>query len=298
MIVVGGPASRELAIKVASHLQTTYMDVEHKVFPDGESYIRYPRDIKGEDIVIVQSLYYPQDKHLVELLLMIDTAKDLGARSVIAVIPYLAYARQDKRFREGEAISVKTVLKCIESCGADAIITVDVHKRESLQVVNIPTLDVTSMKLLAEYIQRELRLRKPLVLAPDMGALWRAKLVAEVLGVDYDYIEKSRDRITGEVTAKPKSLSVQGRDVIIIDDIIATGGTIALAAREVKRQGATSVVAACAHGIFVGEAIEKMKSAGVDHIIATDTIPTPYSKVTVAPVIAEGIKEVLSKLRK
>jgi len=296
LIVIGGPASNNLEQKIAKLLQVPSLKVYHKVFPDNESYIRLDKAdiVSNQDVIIVQSLYPPQDKHFVELLLLVDLVRDYNAKSVTTVVPYLAYSRQDKRFLEGEPISVKTILNSLSTIGVDYFITVDIHNRDSLKYFKgKEAFDVTAIPVIADYVKENIDLNDLLVLAPDKGALWRAKELASLLGLEYDYLEKFRDRYTGEVRVKPKSLDVKGKKVLIIDDIISTGGTIALATRESLRQGAREVYVACTHALLVGSAIEKLKNAGITQLIATDTMPSPYSSVSVAPVIAKKLKEVI-----
>jgi len=291
-VVIGGPASNGLEDDLAEELKAERVKLEHKLFPDGESYLRYPIDVKDKTVILVQSLYPPQDKHLIELLFASDAAKDLGASKVVAVVPYLAYSRQDKRFREGEPISVKTVLKLMRCSGVDAVVTVDIHKEASLSHFGREAVNLSAAEELARYFKGSLR--DPLVLAPDEGALRRAEAAARVLGCEHDYLEKRRDRVTGGVKLSPKEVSkVRGRDVLIIDDIISTGGTIALAAKEALRLGASKVVAACTHALLAKGALERMRGAGVEEVVAANTIPSPVSKVSVAKLLAGAVRELL-----
>lgn len=290
MIVLGVTATNDVDRELAGILGVRHVSVEHKVFPDGESYIRIPVDVRDEDVIVVQSTYAPQDKHIIELLITIDALRDLGARRITVVVPYLAYARQDKRFREGEGISVRTVLKNIRASGADDLIVVEIHKEDSLKFFNGRAINVSSAYALAEYFKG---MENLLVLAPDKGALRRAKIFAEVVGGEYDYLEKYRDRITGEVSVRPKNLDVKGRNVVIVDDIISTGKTMALAARQALKNNALSVYAACAHALLVGDALRLLKDSGIKEIIATNTVPVPsgVKVVSVAPYIADAIKK-------
>ncbi len=294
VLIVGGPAANGVDKKLAEITQYRQVKIVHKVFPDGESYVRYPVPVKDEDVVIVQSLYAPQDKHFLELLLMIDAALDLGAERVIAVVPYLAYSRQDRMFLEGEAVSVRTILKTLKNLGTYAFITVDIHKEYSLKHFGERAYNVTAMEEIAKHIREKFpNLKNPLVLSPDKGAIIHASRVAKVLNTEYDYLEKERDRVTGEIRVKPKEISVNDRDVIIVDDIISTGGTIALVATSILKQGARRVIVGCTHPLLIGNAREKLRKAGVSYLVATDTIPSEYSKVSVAPVIAKLLKELL-----
>lgn len=293
MIVVGGPAANGVDEELANLLNAKLIKVEHKIFPDGESYIRYPTTNLRDDIILVQSLYPPQDKHFVELLLMLKTAKEFGAKKVITVVPYLAYARQDKRFLEGEAISINVILEAIEHFGTDAFITVDIHNPDSLKKLSIPYVNTSAVKPLTEYVRDKFihDISNTIVLSPDKGGIKRARKAAQILGVSYDYIEKVRDRVTGEVKALPKELSVQGKTVFIIDDIISTGGTIALATHSVLERGAKEVYVACTHALLVKNALERMYKAGVKEVVSTVSVPSPISKVRIGNIIVEALRE-------
>lgn len=266
--------------------------VEERTFPDGEKYIRVPAGLKGRAVTIVHSLHPPQDERFLQLLLVIDAAKGAGASKVVVVVPYLAYARQDKRFLEGEPVSVGVLLRAIEAAGADALITVDLHRPASLdEWLSIPHANILPVDVLVEYFRG--RLSNPLVLAPDRGALHRAQLAAQLLGADHDYMEKSRDRATGEVRVAPKSFEVRGRDVLIIDDIISTGGTLVAASKSATEEGARNVYAACTHALLVSGALDRLYAAGVVEVVATDTVPSPVSRVSVAKPLAKALCEIL-----
>ena len=290
MIVIAGSASPKLAARVAKALECPLARPELKRFPDGELYVRVGNDLKGEHAVIVQSTRYPQNDNLIELSFLLDAAKDLGAERVTAVVPYLAYARQDKRFKPGEAISIRTVCKLLERAGADDFFTVDVHKDEIMRNFSIPAYNLTAMPLLGRYIAG-LGLRDPIILGADRGSLERARRVAAELVTDYDYLEKVR--ITPKkIATRPKRLEVSKRDVVVIDDVISTGGTVIEAAKILRRQGARQVIAACTHGVLAGNALRKILAAKVKRVIATDTIESRASVTSSAPVIVNAIRRV------
>ena len=291
MTVIATSSSLGLAAKLSRLLSRELLVAEEKVFPDGEKYLRIPKRLEG-DVLLVHSLHQPQDERFVQLLLAVDAAKGAGASRMIVVVPYFAYARQDKRFLEGEPVSVGALLKAVEAAGADALAVVDIHKPSSLdEWLRIPHFNVLPVGELAGYFRG--KLRDPVVLAPDKGALHRAQLVAQALGAEYDYLEKSRDRVTGEVKIAPKSVDVDGRDVLFIDDIISTGGTLVAAAKEVLALGAKRVYAACTHALLVSGALDKLYAAGIEEVVATDTVPSPVSRVSVAEPVAEVVRKLL-----
>ena len=288
--VIAGPGGYP-ATRLAEALDAPLVEVEHKVFPDGEVYVRIPEGLGGRIAVVVQSMYPEQDRRFVEALLMIEAAKGVGAEHVILVAPYTAYARQDRRFRTGEPISIKAILHSFRAVGADAFITVDIHKPESLTYFGGPAYNIDPAPVFAEALRGE---QDIVVIAPDRGALRRAKSLAEQLRASYDYLEKHRDRVTGEITMKPKELDVKGKTVVLVDDIISTGGTIAKAAEILRSQGASRVIVAVSHALMVGNAAEKIAKAGVSRLIALDTVPPkPGVEVhSVAGLIADAVKKV------
>jgi ribose-phosphate pyrophosphokinase len=291
MIVLGGPAHNGIGKNLARLLNAEFYEVEHKVFPDGESYVRIPVDVMGKDVIVVQSTYYPQDKHIIELLLMIEALDDLKANSVTAVVPYLAYSRQDRRFRHGEALSVKTVLQAIRRSGANALIVVEPHHYDALSHFEGDARAADPMPELATAFKD---VKDAFVLAPDKGALERAQRFAEALGVEFDHLEKSRDRVTGQVSLVTKPTEkIKGKSVIIVDDIISTGDTMVLAAKAAYDAGAKEVLAAAVHGLFVGkDSVKKLKDAGIKRIVVTNTVPQSSSEVEVvdvSPAIARKI---------
>jgi len=290
VIVIPGPASQGLGRKVANMLKARVVPVIFKTFPDGESYVRLDGDVHGEEGVIIQTTGPPQDVHIMQLFLMVDAAKDLGAKRVITVVPYLAYARQDKRFLPGEAISVETLIKLIEASGTDRFLTVNIHEENVLKKFSIPAENLSAMTLLAEYFKNK-GLDGAFSLAPDKGALELVEEADKVLEGGCGWLWKERDRLTGVIHVEEKKLDMGGRDAIVFDDIISTGETIAAAVKILKEQGARRVYAACAHPLLVGEAQRKIMQSGAEEIVGTDCIPSPVSVVSVAPLIAEALTE-------
>jgi ribose-phosphate pyrophosphokinase len=284
MKVLAGSSSHRTAKELAGILGADLVGLDRKVFPDGEVYIRTQQPLKDEHVVIVQSTY--PTNALIELLFLEEAAHDQGASEISVVVPYYAYSRQDRVFNAGEIVSAKAIAELIE-LKADRFITVDPHKEHILGFFGIEAHGVSAVPLLAKHLESK---GVDTVLAPDKGALDRAQFAAKCLGADFDYMEKTRLSGT-EVVMKAKSLDVRGKTVAIIDDIISTGGTIATAAAELKRQGAKRVIAACTHGLFLNGAIERLRATGCDEVVCTDTLETGASSVGCAPVIADVFHE-------
>ncbi|MDH5439699.1 MAG: ribose-phosphate diphosphokinase, partial [Candidatus Bathyarchaeota archaeon] len=256
-----------------------------------EFYFKFEGKVGGEDLLIVQSLYPPQDAHLVEFLLIVHTAKDLGAKSIRAFVPYLAYSRQDERYLEGEGVSAAMVAQLCEDLGVKVLYTIDVHNGNVLKRYRIPVLNLTAAGELAKYFTSK-SLKNPFVVSPDDEemAIERAEYAARTISADYDYFEKTRDHYTGEIETFSKQLDVLGRDVIIVDDIISTGNTAANAARMLKEQGARKIFAGVSHALLRGDALKTLKEAGVEEIAGTDSVVNEFAKVSVAPVLAEALR--------
>ena len=293
MIVIGGPTCESLTSKVAKELGVEVGKLEVRRFPDGEKYLRVLSDVKGQSVAVIQSIHHTPDELLFEYLLLADALKDLGATRVTAFIPYFAYARQDERFKPGEALSFRTVSKLIESVGTDEIFTIDMHQHrvlKSSEVFKIPSHNLSAMPLLADYVKKLGKLERPLVIGPDAEAEQWAKIAADRLQTDYDVFEKKRLG-DANVQVRPRKANANGRDVLIVDDIISTGGTIVEAAKILLSQGARRIQVACTHPILASGALEKIRAAGVSDVIGTDTVPGPISFVSVAPVIAENVRK-------
>jgi ribose-phosphate pyrophosphokinase len=285
MKIIGGMSAQALAARIAAQLGCKVMSCEFKRFPDGELYTRVLGDIKDEDVTIVQSIR--TDSDLICLLQLIDAVEE--ARKTKVVIPYLGYARQDKKFKPGEAISIRAIARSI--CAADVVDTiyvVNVHNRGVLKYFDVDTKELDASPLIGDYMVKK-EIAHPVIIGPDKGATELTKAVAAPYGFAYDVLEKFRIS-SEEVVIKPKELSVEGKNVVIVDDIISTGGTISEAAYMLKAQKANDIYVACIHGVFVQNAIPRMLNAGVKEIIATDTIESEFSKISIAKMVAEELK--------
>ena len=290
MKIIPGPASKQLGEKVAEFLGVEAVPLFFKTYPDGESYVRLEGTVQNEEVAIVQTTSPPQDTRLIQLALIADAAKRHGAKKVTAVVPYLAYARQDRVFLQGEAISIETVARMLKIAGVDRLITVNAHQAKVLAKFPFPAKTISAISLLAEYFKQR-GFEKAFALAPDDGALWLAEEAKSVLSGECGYLEKHRDLYTGQITMKKKKLNVRGKTVIIFDDIISTGGTIASAAKIMKETGADKIYAACVHPLLIGDAEKQILERGVEEIVGTDSIQSHVSKVSLAPLISNALKE-------
>lgn len=285
VLVIAGEGSQRLGGEIAQRLSADWGEAEIRAFPDGEFYVRIISPIKDQDVIIVQTTY-PQHR-LTQLLLLLNACKENGARKIRAVVPYLAYARQDRVFKPGEALSARLVAEAL-GLAAHQVVTVEAHKDDVGQYYRIPFANVSAEEPLAQELKR---LKTEVVLAPDEGAAPRAKAVAKRIGSKFDFLEKRR--ITSEIVeVAPKSLNVQGKTVCVLDDIISTGGTMAKALEQLKANGARNTYAACVHGLFQGDAVDKLRKAGAKEILATNTIESPHSRINIADVVcaALGVK--------
>jgi len=285
--VIAGNASRDLAKRIARRLKAPYIEAQTKIFPDGESKITFSSIPKKSIILVVQSTYPPVDTNLLHTLAIISQARKASSK-IYAIIPYMGYARQDRQFLSGEVVTMSIVAKMLQAAGAKKVIVVDIHSKTALNHFKIPTVNVSAIPELAKYFKK-LKIKKPLVVSPDTGGSSRAKKFASLLNTDFITLKKSRNRNTGKVQIQSSKVDVHGRDLIVIDDIISTGGSIIKATQFLKKQKCKRVFVACTHGLFVGDAERKIKKAGVSKIISTNTIPRSTSKVDMAGVIAKSI---------
>jgi ribose-phosphate pyrophosphokinase len=280
--------AEDLAKPIAGALGLDARPLEERDFPDGEVLVRVE---PAREAVLLARLYPDVNKNLVKLLLALDALSDYGADRVVLVVPYLPYARQDKRFREGEPISVKTMLAHLRRYPVSHLVAVDLHKPyigdyvAGMHVVNVYPAE--------RYANAVRRWGVDVVLSPDAGSLHRASTLAGLLEVPYDHFEKFRDRETGEIYMKPGgAMNLQGKAVALVDDILATGGTLVDACKNAKLLGASAVYAVVSHCQLLGNAREKIRGC-VNALYCTNTIPCEYSNVDVSEDLARAISAVL-----
>jgi len=286
--VISGKTSENLAKELSKKIKANFVKSEIRVFADGESKITLIGKISKKKSIVLQSIYPPVDTNLVQVLSLITKAKE-NSSEVIAVIPYMGYARQDREFLPGEIVTMKVLGKLFKSAGASKIIVVDIHSSIGLKYFSIKTKNVTAIPDLVGFFKK-LSLKNPLIVSPDQGGKERAKEFAKEFNSDYISLEKTRDRKTGKVKIKTKNLEeVKNRDLILVDDIISTGGSIIKATQFLKKQKCKRIYVACTHALLMNDAEKKIKKAGVTSIISTNTIPGKTSKVDISKTIAKAI---------
>lgn len=288
-MIIGGSASQALAAQVARELNDKLCSVETKKFPDGERYLRIKEEIpENEKVYVIQSTGYPQDENIMELFFILDTLNDMNIEDITVISPYLGYSRQERRFKETECISAKATAKLLQSMGIKRLISVNLHEQSICDLYDVPADNLSAMPAIAEHIKNTFE-EKPIILAPDKGAQGFAKEIATQLDTDYDYLEKVR--ISPEVVeTKTKNISVENKQVVIIDDIISTGGTIVNAINILKEQGAVSVDVICVHPVLVNDAILKIYAAGARSVQGTNTLKSEVATISLAKTIANHIK--------
>jgi ribose-phosphate pyrophosphokinase len=311
MVVVSGSNSRALAQDLADELGWEHHSLEVRRFPDSEGYIRIPDDsitsVRSEPVILVSNTF--PDAGIVETLLMLEALNDLrkghtenlreiGPQSmddvgpgVLLAIPYFGYSRQDKRFNPGEAISAQAIGRLL-SAHCDGIIVFDLHAPSALENMPVPVAFTSAMPEIAAHLKS--KIDPDFILSPDKGAIERASAVAEAIGLPFSYLEKTRiDAHT--IIHKAKNLDVDGKVVAIVDDMIATGGTICKAADALRKQGAKEVHAACTHGLFTGGAVNRLVRH-VDGVHATSSLTNSRAVISGGPALARGVRELLAGL--
>ncbi len=279
MKVIYTEKSQLLAARTAQQLGCKLAGVTYTTFPDGEQYVRV-EELDDEMVVVASTV---DAATAMQVILLMDACE---GRDVTLVLPYMGYARQDKRFKDGEPVSARALARALSE-GASRVVTVNIHDTSVLNHFRCPAENVSIAPEIGNYIASQ-QIENPLILSPDEGAWYFAKGVAEPFGWDCDHLNKTR--LSGsEVTMAPKHLAAAGRDCIIVDDIIATGGSMALAAKMLKDQGAKSVRAAGVHGVFASGGYVKLMQAGLADVASFDTFERASSKLTASRIIANAI---------
>ncbi|MFH1786841.1 MAG: ribose-phosphate diphosphokinase [archaeon] len=281
-MIIGGSASLELAKKISAESGEPLAAVKHKKFPDGEVYVKLEQGKVGEDVTIVQSTHFPQYENFAELLFLAEIAKQYGAKRIRAVVPYLTNAMQDKVFEPGEILAVRPIASAMKAVGIEKILTVDCHfyrKEGPFDAFGIPAYNIGAAPLLLDHVSK--KFKDLVIVTPDAGSAEQAKQVG-----GQNMKKKRISSFEVEIEGLP---DVSGKNVLIIDDLIETGGTVRKAIDNVKKAGAAKVAVAATHAAFCCQAYDKIKPMA-DYVVTSDTIPHETSKVTVAKKIADTMR--------
>ncbi len=288
--VIGSPTSKNLARKIAKKLQAKYLKTTLKVFADGESKLTILGHAHKGTIIVVSSTDPPVDSNLVQTLSLISKSREMSP-NVIAVVPYMGYAKQDKEFLKGEIVTISVIAKLFKAAGATRLIVVDFHSPNSLHFFKLPTKNISAGPLFAEYFKKS-ELKNPLVISPDMFWKFNTEKFARAIDTAAVAINKQRDRKTGKLIIKsPFPRFSKGQDVIFFDDMVSTGGSILKIIQSLKKENFGKMYVVCTHPVFVGDAERKIKKAGITKIIGTNSIEGKFSKIDLSGIISETIRD-------
>jgi ribose-phosphate pyrophosphokinase len=297
--VISGNAHRKLAEDIVAFLGTGLCRAEVGRFPDGETKVRILEDVRGTDAFVVQPISPPQNEHLMELLIMMDALKRSSAERVTAVIPYYGYARQDRKHEGRVPITAKLVANLIVSAGANRVLTMDLHATQVQGFFDVPLDHLYAAPILVKHLSAR-EYADPVVVAPDPGGIKMAHAYARLLKAGLALVEKKRisdsDVEAGNIVGE-----IEGKDIVIVDDMITTGGSMSQAVAAVRRGGARRVAVVATHPVFLPKAVERLAAAGPEEVVVTDTIPIrndvggaglPLTVLSVAPLLGEAIRRI------
>jgi ribose-phosphate pyrophosphokinase len=288
-----GSASKELAEKICNHLGVKLGEAKLGRFSDGEIYFQILENVRGADVFVVQPCCDPVDRHLLELLLMIDAFKRASAWRVTAVIPYYAYARQDRKDKPRVPISAKLVADLLETAGASRALTLDLHAPQIQGYFNVPVDHLYASPVMIEYFKQR-KMGKVTVVSPDAGGVERARAFAKKLDAPLAIIDKRRVDI--DVSEVMNIIGeVRGGPALVVDDIIDTAGTIVKAAEALQKAGATEVYAACTHPVLSGPAVERLSKSVISEILVTDSVPLSEAARKVSKIKVLSVSDLLAR---
>ena len=290
--IFSGSSNRALATEICQCMGVPLGDATVNCFPDGESFVKINENIRGADIYIVQSTCPPTNHHLMELLIMIDAAKRASTQRITAVIPFYGYARQDRKDQPRVPITAKLVANLLMSAGANRVLAMDLHSQQIQGFFDIPVDHLFASPVFFEYLQTK-RTNKLVVFSPDVGGMKMASAYADVLGASLGLVAKKRTSAT-TVEAINVVGEVDGCDVLLVDDMTETAGTLTAAAKILKAHGAKSIRAAVSHCVLNEMAYERLKLGLIDELITTNSVPIdtrglPITVLSIAPLLGEAI---------
>ena len=271
MKILTGNSNKNLSSKIAKYLKEKVVNSNIRKFKDGEIYVEINENIRGNNIFFIQSISYPANDNLMEMLLCIDALKRSSAKNITAVIPYFGYARQDRKVVPRTSISAKLVSNLITKAGADRVVTVDLHAGQIQGFFDIPVDNLFTTPLFARHIKKKIKSKNIICVAPDVGGVERTRALGRYLNVGLAIIDKRRPK-PGQSQVMNVVGDVKGKTCIINDDIIDSGGTIINAAKALKQRGAKEVYVYITHGVLSGEAVKSIKNSPIKKLVITDTI--------------------------
>lgn len=296
MLLFSGNSNSKLANNIAEYLDMKLGDIEVDRFSEGEIRVRINENVRGRDVYIVQSTCPPVNENLMELLIMVDAMRRASASRITAVIPYFGYARQDRKDQPRVPITAKLVANLITAAGTDRVITVDLHAGQIQGFFDIPLDHLFAATILIKYI-KDMNLENLVIVSPDVGGVKMARAFAKRLGADLAVVDKRR--ISGEETEVMNIMGeVEGKAVMIVDDLVATAGSLVEAVDAVRKKGAHKVYAGITHPVLSGKAIERIEKSALERLIVTDTIPIGEKRnnkivvLSVASLLGEAIKRI------
>ncbi len=301
LILVTGRSHPKLALDVANELGVDVLETTLYDFANGEMYVRYTQSVRGADVFVLQTATDPTNKHIMEQLIMIDALKRASANSITAVCPLMPYSRQDKKHQGREPISSRLVFDLMRTAGADRIMSVDLHAAQSQGFFDGPVDHLQAMPVLVDYVRDCLDLTNVAVVSPDAGRIKVAEQWAQRLGgAPLSFVHKTRDITRPNHSVANRVVGdVEGKDCVLVDDLIDTGGTIVDACQVILNSGAKSVTVVATHGVLSDPAVERLKNCGAREVVITDTVPVPKEKrwdgltvLSIAPLLASGIRAV------
>ena len=296
LTLLSGTAHPALSARIASMLDTPLCRAQVGRFPDGEIDVKVQEDIRGRDVFVLQPTCPPVNEAIMELLTLVDCCKRSSVGRLTAVIPYFGYARKDRKDEGRVPITAKLVANCLTVAGIDRVLTMDLHAPQIQGFFDVPVDHLYAKPVFADYF-RGLDPKQTVVVAPDAGGIKMARAYANTLHMPFAIVDKRR--MGPEQTVSEHMIGeVEGKDVIVVDDLISTGGTIADAARMVKRHGARQVFVCATHGLFVGSALEKLALPEIEKVVVTDSVrpradyPKKFEVLSIAPLLAETIRRI------
>ena len=296
MKIFTGNSNIDLAKEICSYLQMPLGKASVGTFSDGEIMVQLHENVRGKDIFVIQTFSNPVNKHLMELLIMMDALKRASAYRITAVLPYYGYARQDRKAEPRVPITAKLIADLITVAGADRVLTLDLHVGQIQGFFNIPVDNIFATPVILEYLKK-MDLKDLVVVSPDAGGVERARAIAKKLNTSLAIIDKRREK-TNVSEVMNIIGDVEGRDALLLDDMIDTAGTITQGAGALKKAGARKVYAACTHPVLSGSAIDRLNGSVIDEVIVTNTIPLngkdqsckKITTLSVAPLLGEAIR--------